>query len=87
MRNYGTRFECLQMRPHDHIGWTFAAPAGFVDAPTQRATFADALADAAVEGDSGIRVAADNTPLVTGLCAFDGERVSERLVLRAAAPH
>ena len=33
--------------------------------PSQRATFAAALADARAEGFSGIRVAADNTPLVT----------------------
>ena len=107
------------MRPHDHIGWAFAGPAGFaalarpflaegaargerlmyvaadpdpadvaglagpetlqvasiaevygpsgiVDAPAQRATFAAALADALAAGYRGIRVAADNTPLVTG---------------------
>ena len=106
------------MRPHDHIGWTFAGPAGFaalarpflaagaargarlmyvaadpdpadvaglagpdtlqvasiaevygpsgiVDAPAQRATFAAALAEALAAGYRGIRVAADNTPLVT----------------------
>lgn len=118
MRSHGTRLECLLLRPHDHIGWTFAGPAGFaalarpflaegaargerlmyvaadpdpadvaglagpqtlqvasiaevygpsgiVDAPAQRATFAAALADALAAGYSGIRVAADNTPLVT----------------------
>ena len=72
-----------------------------VDAPSQRATFAGALADALAAGYSGIRVAADNTPLVTdearlaawirweivadrfmsenqvtGLCAFDQEKVN-----------
>lgn len=121
MRRHGTRFECLRMRPHDHIGWTFAGPAefatlarpflaegaaqgdrlmyvtadpgaaavavlagvagpgglqvastaevygasGIVDAPRQRATFATALAQALADGYRGIRVAADNTPLVT----------------------
>lgn len=29
MRNFGTRFECLRMRPHDHIGWVFAGPDEF----------------------------------------------------------
>ena len=106
------------MRPHDHIGWTFAGPAGFaalarpflaegaargerlmyvaadpdpaavaglggpeavtvasiaevygpsgiVDAAAQRATFAAALASALAAGYRGIRVAADNTALVT----------------------
>ena len=118
MRSRGRRFECLRMRPHDHIGWTFAGPAefaglarpflaegaalgeklmyvaadpdpadvaglarpdalqvasiaevygrsGIVDAPSQQATFTLALVDALAEGYTGIRVAADNTPLVT----------------------
>jgi hypothetical protein len=121
MRNRGTRFECLRMRPHDHIGWVFTGPDGFdalarpflsegaergeklvcvaedpgpptaarlaeeigpdavavasiaevygasgiVDAASQRATFAAVLAEALAAGFSGIRVAADNTPLVT----------------------
>jgi MEDS: MEthanogen/methylotroph, DcmR Sensory domain len=118
MRNHGTRFECLRMLPHDHIGWVFAGPAefaalarpflaegaacgerlmyvaedpdpgemaglaapgvlqvastaevygasGIVDAASQRATFAGVLADALAGGYTGIRVAADNTPLVT----------------------
>ena len=121
MRNVGTRFECLRMRPHDHIGWVFAGPdefaalsgpflaegrdrgeklicvtgdprspamtmlagvagpggfemasitdvygaSGVVDAVAQRATFAGALADARAQGYTGIRVAADNTSLVT----------------------
>lgn len=38
---------------------------GVIDAPSQRATFAEALANALAEGYSGIRVAADNTSLVT----------------------
>jgi MEDS: MEthanogen/methylotroph, DcmR Sensory domain len=118
MRNHGRRFECLRMRPHDHIGWAFAGPAefaslarpflaegaalgeklmyvaadpdpadvaglasrdalqvasiaevygssGIVDALGQRATFSGALAQALGEGYTGIRVAADNTSLVT----------------------
>ena len=121
MRNHGTRFECLLMRPHDHIGWTFSGPRGFdalarpflaegaargqllmyvtgspsaatatrlrdrygskniqvastaevygasgvVDACAQRAAFAAVVADALAGGFSGVRVAADNTPLVT----------------------
>lgn len=40
-------------------------PSGIVDAAHQRATFADALAQARAEGYAGIRVAADNTPLLT----------------------
>jgi hypothetical protein len=121
MRSHGTRFECLRVRPGDHICWVFAGLNGFadlarpflaeglargeklmyvaadtsparvaglaglagppvlevasiaevygasgmVDAARQRATFAAALADALAEGFTGIRVAADNTPLVT----------------------
>ncbi|MGH3172154.1 MAG: MEDS domain-containing protein [Trebonia sp.] len=121
MRNHGSRFECLRMRPHDHIGWVFAGATAFdelawpflaeggasgellmyiagspnpatasrlrdlygaqaiqvasisevygesgvVDAAAQRATFAAALTDALAAGFSGIRVAADNTALVT----------------------
>jgi MEDS: MEthanogen/methylotroph, DcmR Sensory domain len=118
MRNRGGRFECLRMRPHDHIGWTFAGPAefadlarpflaegaalgeklmyvaadpdpaavaglasrdalqvasiaevygssGIVDALSQQATFSIVLAHALEEGYTGIRVAADNTSLVT----------------------
>jgi hypothetical protein len=165
MRNHGTRFECLQMRPHDHIGWTFAGAAGFaalakpflaegaargerlmyvaadpdpsavaglappetltvasiaevygasgiVDAPTQRATFAAALGDALAGGYTGIRVAADNSPLVagetrlaawlrweviadrfmaghpvTGLCAFDREKVDVDRLRHLATLH
>jgi MEDS: MEthanogen/methylotroph, DcmR Sensory domain len=121
VRNRGMRFECLRLRPHDHVGWVFSGQAefdalaesflaegaargerlmyiaadpgpaavaslrtalgadavrvtsiaevygasGIVDAAAQRATFAAALADARVNGYSGIRVAADNTPMVT----------------------
>ncbi|MCK2218687.1 MEDS domain-containing protein [Actinomadura sp. ATCC 31491] len=39
-------------------------PSGVVDAAAQHATFATALAQAQADGYSGIRVAADNTPLV-----------------------
>lgn len=121
MRNLGTRFECLRMRPHDHIGWVFTGPdefaalarpflaegrdrgeklicvsgdpgspaiaglagiagpgglemasigdvygaSGVVDPARQRATFMAALAGALAQGYTGIRVAADNTPLVS----------------------
>lgn len=121
MRDTGVRFECLRMRPHDHIGWVFSGaeafdtlalpflaegaarrellmyvsespsastaasllsrfgPAavrvasvrevygasGLVNAAAQRATFTSALADAQAAGFSGIRVAADNSALVT----------------------
>lgn len=121
MRDIGTRFECLRMRPHDHIGWVFAGPdefaalarpflaegrdrgeklicvtedprspamtalagsaapgalemasiadvygpAGIVNAARQRATFMAALAGARAQGYTGIRVAADNTSLVS----------------------
>lgn len=40
-------------------------PTGVVDAAQQRSTFAEALATAISEGYTGIRVAADNTPLVS----------------------
>ncbi len=87
-------------------------PGGFVDAPAQRATFAGALAEALAEGYSGIRVAADNTPLVadperlaswvqweivadrfmsdnpvTGLCAFDRERIEISQLRHLATLH
>lgn len=156
MRDHGLRFECLRLRPHDHVGWVFSGQAefdaltgpflaegaargellmyvaadpdpaaaaglrnalgadavrvasiaevygssGIVDAAVQRATFGGALAEALAAGYTGIRVAADNTPLVTddirmaawvrweitadrfmsenavtGLCAFDGNKV------------
>lgn len=121
MRRRGKRFECLRLRPHDHIGWVFAGETGFeelagpflaegaargellmyvsetprpptaarlrdrygsrviriartaevygesgvVDPVAQRAMFAAMLADALAAGFSGIRVAADNTSLVT----------------------
>ena len=168
MRDHGTRFECLRLRPHDHMGWVFAGSRGFaaiagpflaegaalgerlmyvaadpsptalaglseavgpqalqvasiaevygasgvVDARRQRATFAAALADARAEGFTGIRVAADNTPLVadevrlaawirweiaadrfmsenpvTGLCAFDEERVDVDRLRHLATLH
>jgi hypothetical protein len=168
MRNQGVRFECIRMRPHDHIGWVFDGRAGFdalagpflaegavrgerlmyvaadpglaaaprlagvlgphdvrvasiaevygasgiVDAPGQRATFAAALAGALAEGYSGIRVAADNTPLVTdevrlaawlrwevvadrfmaenqvtGLCAFDREKIDVDRLRHLATLH
>jgi hypothetical protein len=29
MRDHGMRFECLRLRPHDHMGWAFAGSAGF----------------------------------------------------------
>ena len=168
MRNHGTRFECLRMRPTDHIGWTFAGTAefaalarpflaegaaqgerlmyvtedpnpaavagladiadpdvlqvasvgevygasGIVDPASQRATFATALAEALAEGYRGIRVAADNTPLVTsearrkawirwevvadrfmsenpvtGLCAFDRDKVDVNGLRHLATLH
>ncbi len=118
MRSRGTRFECLRMRPGDHIGWAFTGPAefaalarpflaegaargerlmyvaadpdpadvaglaspdalqvasiaevygasGIVDVARQRATFGAALTDALAAGYRGIRVAADNSPLVS----------------------
>jgi len=85
---------------------------GIVDAAAQRATFATALADAIAEGYSGIRVAADNTPMVTddqrmaawvrweiiadrfmsenpvtGLCAFDGNKVDVNRLRHLAMLH
>jgi len=168
MRSHGTRFECLRLRPHDHVGWVFSGQAefdalagpflaegadrgerliyvaadpgpaaearlrgalgpnavqvasiaevygasGIVDAAAQRATFAAALADAVAEGYSGIRVAADNTPMVTddqrmaawvrweitadrfmsenpvtGLCAFDENKVDVNRLRHLAMLH
>lgn len=85
---------------------------GMVDAAVQRATFAAALADALSHGYRGIRVAADNSPLVTdpkrleawirwemvadrfmsenavtGLCAFDRERVNVNALRHLATLH
>ncbi|HEY7483975.1 MAG TPA: MEDS domain-containing protein [Streptosporangiaceae bacterium] len=87
-------------------------PSGIVDAGRQRATFAQALAEAQAEGYTGIRVAADNTSLVsgdqrfqswlrwelaadrfmsenpvTGLCAFDRERVDIDRLRHTATLH
>ena len=127
MRNTGIRYECLRLRPHDHIGWVFQGagqfaalagpflaegavggaclmyvaedpgqpvlsgipglpdpaavqiasiadvygPSGVVDAARQRATFEAALDAALAAGFTGIRVAADNSPLVA-----DDERLA-----------
>jgi hypothetical protein len=85
---------------------------GIVDAMTQRDTFAKALAAARAEGFTGIRVAADNTALVTdeagfrawlgwelaadqfmaanpvtGLCAFDRDRVAVDRLRHLATLH
>lgn len=85
---------------------------GIVDAAAQRARFAADLADARAKGYSGIRVAADNTPLVTddrrmaawvrweitadrfmsvnpvtGLCAFDGDKVDVNRLRHLAMLH
>ena len=168
MRGHGTRFECLRLRPHDHVGWVFSGQAefdalagpflaegadrgerliyvaadpgpaaaarlcaalgpdavqfasiaevygasGIVDAAVQRDTFASALADALADGYNGIRVAADNTPMVTddqrmaawvrweiiadrfmsenpvtGLCAFDGNKVDVNRLRHLAMLH
>lgn len=87
-------------------------PSGIVDAVRQRAVFAEALAQAQADGYAGIRVAADNTPLlnderrfaawlrwelvadrfmsenpVTGLCAFDRERVDIDRLRHTATLH
>jgi hypothetical protein len=85
---------------------------GIVDAASQRATFAAVLAEALAAGFSGIRVAADNTPLVTdevrlkawieweivadrfmsenpvtGLCAFNREKVDVDRLRHLATLH
>jgi len=85
---------------------------GIVDAAAQRDTFAAALADALADGYNGIRVAADNTPMVTddqrmaawvrweitadrfmsenpvtGLCAFDGNKVDVNRLRHLAMLH
>lgn len=55
---------------------------GIVDAAKQRATFADVLAEALATGYSGIRVAADNTPLV-----LDRERIEAWVRWEIVADH
>ncbi len=145
MRNCGMRFECIKMRPHDHIGWIFdgqdgfdalAAPflaegaergerlmyiaadpdpaavsrlgapiashgvqvasiaevygaTGVVDPSTLLAMFTTIFVDALAEGYRGIRVAADNTPLVTDearLAAwFRWEIIADRFMSENAA--
>lgn len=57
-------------------------PSGIVDAARQRATFAEMLAEALAIGYSGIRVAADNTPLV-----LDAERLEAWLRWEIVADH
>lgn len=138
MRNHGSRFELLRMKPHDHIGWVFSGSgefavlaerflaegaslnerlmyvaedpdiegfgewaaalfpgtltaasiaevygeSGIVDAPRQRATFTQVLTEALADGYSGIRVAADNTPLV-----LDQERMESWVRWEIVADH
>lgn len=85
---------------------------GVVDPVRQRATFAQVLDEALAAGYRGIRVAADNSPLVrtperlaawirwesvadhfmsenpvTGLCAFDGDRVDVHVLRHLATLH
>ncbi len=50
-RDRGIRFEFFRMRPHDHMCWVF--------------TYAAVLADAVAHGYAGLRVAAENTSLVS----------------------
>jgi len=140
LRNYGTRVECITMRPHDHIGWVFdgldsfdalaalflaegaarrerlmyIAPdpdpavaaklgpaveshgvqvasiaevygaSGVVDPSGLLATFSSVFVGALAEGYSGLRVAADNTPLVTDEAAlaawFQWEIMADRFM-------
>lgn len=138
MRNHGSRFEPLRMKPHDHICWVFSGSgefavlaesflaegaslnerlmyvaedpdvsgfgewvaalypgtlttasvaevygaSGIVDAPRQRATFAQVLTEALAGGYNGIRVAADNTPLV-----LDQERLESWVHWEIVADH
>ena len=55
---------------------------GIVDAAKQRATFAQVLAEALAAGYSGIRVAADNTPLL-----LDQERIEAWIRWETVADH
>jgi hypothetical protein len=55
---------------------------GIVDAAKQRAVFAQVLAEALAAGYSGIRVAADNTPLV-----LDHERIAAWVRWETVADH
>lgn len=56
MRDHGTRFECLRLRPHDHMGWIFAGSCGF--APIARPF----LAEGAALSERLMYVAADPGP-------------------------
>lgn len=58
MRNCGIRFECITMRPHDHIGWVFDGLAGF---DSLAAVF---LADGAARGERLMYISADPDPSV-----------------------
>src|SRR5437660_12872311 len=56
MRNCGTRFECITMGPHDHIGWVFDCQAGF------DALVAPFLAEGVERGERLMHISADPDP-------------------------
>jgi MEDS: MEthanogen/methylotroph, DcmR Sensory domain len=67
MRNLGARFECLRMRPHDHIGWVFAGPDEFA------ALARPFLAEGRDRGEKLMCVAEDPaSPAITALAEMAG---------------
>ena len=63
MRGHGTRFECLRLRRHDHIGWVFAGSSGFA------AVAGPFLAEGAALGERLMYVAADPGPSAVAMLA------------------
>lgn len=81
--SFGTWTETLV--PGTLTGSTVAevyGDSGIVDATRQRAVFAEVLAEALAAGYSGIRVAADNSPLV-----LDQERIAAWMRWEVVADH
>jgi len=66
MRTHGTRFECMRMRPHDHIGWVFTGPGGFAALATPF------LAEGAVRGEKLVYVTEEPSPAAAGLAEVVG---------------
>jgi hypothetical protein len=67
MRNLGARFECLRMRPHDHIGWVFAGPDQFA------ALARPFLAEGRDRGEKLMCVAEEpGSPAITALAEMAG---------------
>ena len=70
MRNTGVRFECLRIRPHDHIGWVFSGTDEFAELARPF------LAEGAARGERLMYVpvdAADPGPALAGNLCVEGE--------------